>query len=181
MKKCVGLLLFPLLVVGFNHNSHTEVTASSDNGFVSEHTLILKGNPNLVYQALTTNIHLWWDAEHSYSGHAQNFSLDAVPGGCFCENLPGGGVEHMRVVYADPGKQLRLSGGLGPLQEMAVVGSMDFKLINKNDGTTELRYRYSVGGYFPGGLAPLASPVDTVQLGQLKRLQAYLANGKPLN
>lgn len=177
MKQIVKFFLFALFFTGFNHRAFVEVTSSSDSGFVSEHRLILKGSPQTVYQALTKDINLWWDAEHSYSGQAKNFSLEAIPGGCFCEKIPGGGVEHMRVVYADPGKQLRLSGGLGPLQEMAVVGSMDFKLVGRKGGTTELIYRYSVGGYVPGGLAPLAGPVDQVQLDQLKRLQSYLTKG----
>ena len=48
---------------------------------------------------------------------AKNLSIDARPGGCFCEKLPnGGGVEHARVVYVAPREVLRLSGALGPLQ-----------------------------------------------------------------
>jgi hypothetical protein len=35
-----------------------------------------------------------------------------------------GGVRHMQVVYVDPGKTLRMIGGLGPLQSMAATGSM---------------------------------------------------------
>ena len=47
---------------------------------------------------------------------AANLSLDAAPGGCFCERLPnGGGVEHMRVTYVEPGKRIVLTGSLGPL------------------------------------------------------------------
>jgi len=84
----------------------------------------------------------------------------------------GGSVRHMQVVFADPGKQLRLSGGLGPLQAMGVAGSMSFVLIAQGEGT-RLMYRYEVGGYTTGGLAALAGPVDQVQLGQLNRLKAY--------
>jgi len=85
----------------------------------------------------------------------------------------GGSVRHMQVVFADPGKQLRLSGGLGPLQAMGVAGSMSFVLIAQGEGT-RLMYRYEVGGYTAGGLAALAGPVDQVQLGQLNRLKAYV-------
>lgn len=152
-----------------------EVTHLDDHGFVSQHSLLLNTSPTRAYQALTTDIAQWWDAEHSYSGQAENFSLDAKAGGCFCEKLPNGGsVEHMRVAFADPGKRLRLLGGLGPLQEMAVSGSMDFILQAEGENKTRLTYRYSVGGYLPGGLKPLANPVDQVQLGQLTRLQAYV-------
>ena len=48
----------------------------------------------------------WWNKEHTYSGNSANLSLDARPGGCFCERFPkGGGIEHMRVAYVEPGKR----------------------------------------------------------------------------
>ena len=158
-----------------------DVSAVSDAGFVSEHTVILAAPPAEAYQALTAQISQWWDAAHSYSGKAENFSLDATAGGCFCEQLPGGGsVMHMMVVYADPGVLLRLVGGLGPLQGMGVSGSMDFALepnpASADGSSTLLQYRYVVHGYVPGGMEAFASAVDQVQLGQLLRLQAYLAN-----
>lgn len=157
-----------------------EVMSVSENGFVSEHSLLLEGDPETVYKALTLDISEWWDAQHSYSLLADNFTLDAKAGGCFCEQLPdGGSVEHMRVVFAQPGKVLRLNGGLGPLQQTAVYGSMTFTLTPDQGARTRLDYSYVVGGYVPGGLRSYANPVDQVQLGQLQRLQRYLRNGSP--
>ena len=154
-----------------------EVTASSPGGFVSEHELIVDRTPEQVFTALTVEVASWWDAAHSYSGDAANFSLTPEPGGCFCERLAdGGGVEHMRVVFAQPGRLLRLEGGLGPLQGMGVSGAMDFALEPAAEDRTRLRYRYAVSGFAPGGLDALAGPVDQVQLGQLQRLAAYLAS-----
>jgi hypothetical protein len=80
----------------------------------------------------------------------------------------------MRVVFVAPGKTLRLSGGLGPLQQIASNGAMTFELKPNADGSTRLDYRYVVSGYQPGGLQAWAEPVDEVQWGQLLRLQAYL-------
>ena len=169
-----------LLFLLASFHATAEVSHASDIGFVSEHVLELLGSPQAAYQALTLDIHQWWDATHSYSNDAKNFSLDPQAGGCFCERLTNGGnVEHMRVVFANPGKELRLLGSLGPLQEMAVSGSMVFKLEAVTDELTKLHYRYSVGGYVPGGLQSIANPVDQVQLGQLLRLQHYLATGSP--
>ena len=47
-------------------------------------------------------------------------------GGCLCEKIPaeGGSVEHLRIVFARPGRLLRAQGGLGPLQGEAVVGTL---------------------------------------------------------
>jgi uncharacterized protein YndB with AHSA1/START domain len=71
--------------------------------------------PAKVYAALTDGVGGWWDPAHTFSHNSRNLSLDAKPGGCFCERLPdGGGVQHMSVVYASPGKLLRLTGSIGP-------------------------------------------------------------------
>jgi uncharacterized protein YndB with AHSA1/START domain len=157
-------------------SARAEVTAQSSTGFISEHEMVLSGTPARVYQALTAEIGNWWDATHSYSGVAANFSLQASAGGCLCERLDDdGSVEHMRVIFAQPGKLLRLSGGLGPLQGMGASGSMDFELEATDATHTRLVYRYIVSGYAPAGLDLMARPVDRVQLGQLERLAAYLA------
>jgi uncharacterized protein YndB with AHSA1/START domain len=155
-----------------------EVTSVAADGFVSEHRMVLAADPARVYRALTDEVAAWWDAAHSYSGDAANFSLDARAGGCFCEALPNGGsVEHMRVVFAQPGRMLRMQGGLGPLQSMGLSGSMSFELTPDDAGRTVLSYRYAVSGASISDLAKLAEPVDRVQLGQLTRLAAYLAGG----
>lgn len=156
--------------------TYAEVTAVSEMGFVSEHTVVLATDPLSAYQALTSRVHEWWDATHSFSGDAANFTLDARAGGCFCEMLDNGGsVQHMQVVFASPGKRLRMSGGLGPLQSMGIAGAMSFDLEPNESGGTTLRYRYEVGGFTAGGLKGLAGAVDQVQLGQLERLQEFLA------
>jgi uncharacterized protein YndB with AHSA1/START domain len=153
-----------------------EVTERSAGGFVSVHELQTSASSEQVYRALTDEVARWWDAEHSWSGEASNFSLAAEAGGCFCERLAdGGSVEHMRVVFAQPGRRLVLKGGLGPLQEMSVAGTMTFDLRPGAQGGTTLHYRYVVGGYAPDGLEQLADAVDQVQLGQLQRLVAYLS------
>ncbi len=158
-----------------------EVLSSSDAGFVSAHTLDLPADPASVYEALTTDVAKWWDASHSYGGKASGFSLDASALGCFCERLPDGGeVAHMQVVFARAGRQLRMIGGLGPLQGLGVAGSMDFSLIETESGS-RLEYRYSVSGYTPEGLDQWASAVDQVQLSQLNRLAEYVKTGKALN
>lgn len=159
---------------------HGEVTSRSAAGFVVVHLLELPVSPQRAYRALTSEISDWWDAEHSYSGEANGFSLDARAGGCFCEALPdGGSVEHMRVVFAAPGRLLRLSGGLGPLQGLGAGGVMDFALEADAEAGTLLRFRYTVGGYVPGGLEGMADAVDAVLAGQLARFAAHLQGGAP--
>lgn len=152
------------------------VVASAAGGFTSEHTLTIDATPARVYGALTVEIAAWWDPAHSYYGDARNFSLAPVPGGCFCENAPnGGGVEHMRVAIVKPDEQIRLLGGLGPLQGMGASGTMDF-VLSVADAGSRLDYRYVVTGH---GVGALADAVDRVQLGQLERLKRYIETGDP--
>ena len=69
-----------------------------------------------MYNSIVDDVGLWWDSSHTFSGNAENLSIDDKAGGCFCENLENGGsVRHLEVVFVDPGKTLRMIGGLGPL------------------------------------------------------------------
>jgi uncharacterized protein YndB with AHSA1/START domain len=165
MKYILTLFLFLLTAVFL----HAEVIDSDKNGFTVKQSLTLKAPAAEVYQQIT-QWGEWWNGDHSYSGDAGNFYLEPWANGCWCERLPGGGsVMHLQVVYAEPGKMLRLTGGLGPLQGMAVSGVMTLALTEEN-GATTLTLTYSAGGYLPGGLDSLAAPVDGVIGEQVGRL-----------
>lgn len=146
--------------------------AQSSGGFVARHEGVAAASPDAVYRVLVDRIGEWWDPAHTYSGDAANLSIDARPGGCFCERLPGGGgVEHMRVVYAAPGALLRLNGALGPLQAAAVTGTMTITLTAEGAGT-RVGMSYAVSGVIDGGLGTLEGPVSKVTGEQLARLVA---------
>jgi hypothetical protein len=150
-----------------------EVKSAAPAGFAVESRVVVAATPAEAY-AQIVRIDQWWDAAHSYSGKAANLTLDARAGGCFCERLAdGGSVEHMRVVSARPGAELRLQGGLGPLQAEAVTGSLSWSLKPAGRGT-EIVQRYVVGGYVEGGADRVAPVVDQVLAGQLLRLQQKL-------
>ena len=150
----------------------------SATGFTIVETAEISASPDQVYRALATPSR-WWNSEHTFSGDAANLSLDPRAGGCWCETLPGGGsTQHMVVVNAMPGKMLRLRGGLGPLQAMAVDGVMTFAL--KPDGDkTRLTMSYAAGGYSKGGFSDIASAVDGVLGEQVLRLQLFVETGSP--
>lgn len=153
------------------------VADSSAAGFLVHHETVIHAPAADVYTAIT-NVGSWWDGAHSWSGRAENLSIDPRAGGCFCEKLPNGSVQHMTVVYADPGKQMRLAGGLGPLQGLAASGAMTFALKGGDDGT-RVSLDYMVGGYMPGGIGALAHPVDGVLGIQFARLTRFVETGKP--
>ena len=103
-------------------------------------------------------------------------TLDARPGGCFCEAIPkgAGAIEHMRVVYVQPGATLRLQGGLGPLQAEAATGTLTWTL-KAVPGGTEISQNYVAGGYIRGGADKMAPLVDQVLSQQLGYLAKYIA------
>src|SRR5579862_517713 len=90
-----------------------DVVDSAANGFTVKIVLDLAASPGDVYRTIVDRVGTWWAADHTWSGDNANLSIDARPGGCWCEKLPGGGVQHMTVVFVDPGKLLRLRGALG--------------------------------------------------------------------
>jgi uncharacterized protein YndB with AHSA1/START domain len=126
-----------------------------------------------VYAGIVDISH-WWDPAHTYSGDSANLSLNPIAGGCFCESLAdGGSVQHMTVVNVAPNRQLVLRGALGPLQSAGLAGSMSFSLAPAASGTT-LTFKYTVGGYFPGGLDKVTVAVNGMLHAQLQRLKALV-------
>src|SRR5919201_3470532 len=123
-----------------------EVTDSTANGFTIKITTSIHAAPADVYRRLL-RVGEWWNSAHTFSGAAENLSIEERAGGCFCEKWPNGGVRHMQVFFLQPGKMLRLYGGLGPLQGMAATGPMTFNL-SPADGGTKLELTYTVTGYF---------------------------------
>ena len=150
------------------------VKSSSANGFEIEQQVQTVVPPPVLFGAFG-RISGWWDAEHTYSGSAASLSLALTPGGCFCERLKdGGGIEHMRVAYVDPGKQVVLTGALGPLLYEAVSGVMTVK-VEPVAGGSRLTLNYRAAGFANGGGEKLAPLVDQVLGAQLKRLRTYAA------
>jgi uncharacterized protein YndB with AHSA1/START domain len=164
------------------------VADSSPNGFTVKLTVTIEAPPDDVYRKFVHNVGDWWEGSHTFSGNPHNMSIDDKPGGCWCEKLssPGGvrlgaeryGVQHMRVIYSFPGQRLVLSGGLGPLQTMALTGTMTIAF-TKADGGTKLDVIYAVAGYAPDGVNALAQPVDGVLTTQITRLKNYAEHGDP--
>lgn len=149
-----------------------EVVDASATAFTVRTTVTIAKDAGTVYDVFTEHVGEWWDPSHTYSGRSSNLSLAARAGGCFCEQLEGGGVEHMTVVYAERGKTLRMRGGLGPLQALTVTGVWTLTMQEQN-GKTILVSTYAVGGITKDGLTALAPLVDQVMIEQMNRLQRF--------
>lgn len=150
-----------------------EVKSASSTAFDLEWRAVVPATPEQAY-AQIGRLGEWWDVAHSYSGKAENLSLDLKAGSCFCERTDdGGSIEHMRVVYVAPGSAIRMQGGLGPLQQEAVTGTFAWTL-KPVAGGTEITQSYRVSGYVRGGADAFAAPVDRVLGEQFNRLLAKL-------
>ena len=161
--------------------ARAELVAQSDAGFVSRVSIDVKPSAADVWPVMTTPSG-WWMDRHTFSGTAANLTLMPSAGGCFCEKLPPaddksgaaktfrpGSVEHMRVVYAQPGEALRMIGGLGPLQSEAVSAALTMTL-KSIPGGTRITWVYVVGGYTRFKPAEISKMVDAVMAAQIARL-----------
>ncbi|MCJ2185459.1 SRPBCC family protein [Novosphingobium beihaiensis] len=171
------------LAAGGSASAVAKVTAVADNGFVVRHLVDVPATVEETWAMLLKPAE-WWDSDHTWSGDAANLSIDPHAGGCFCEILPNpespkaaprGSVEHMRVVYIERPRALRMTGALGPLQADALKGTLTIQLKPVNDGKgTQVLLEYVVGGYARTPYPKLAGGVDTMLGQQLEHLAAKL-------
>ena len=148
-----------------------EVVSASANGFHLRHSVTLTTGSGAAFDAFA-KIDRWWSPDHTYGGDASRLSLALKPGGCFCEALTGGGVEHLRVNYVDRPKRLVLTGALGPLLYQAVAGVMDVRFEADGAGT-KVTLDFKAAGFATGGADTLAPAVDKVLGEQFTRYAAF--------
>jgi hypothetical protein len=150
----------------------SEVVTANGNGFHIRQSVQMVVPPTAAYAAFA-KVGSWWSGDHTYSGKPGNLSMSLTPGGCFCERLDGGGgIEHLRVSYVDPGKRVVLTGSLGPLLYEATAGSMDVQF-ERIAGGAKVTLDYRVAGFANGGAEKLAPLVDSVLAEQFKRYREF--------
>ncbi len=164
------ILLVACAATPISNRASADVVTLHDQGFVLSKRITVRASPATVYRTLGKPA-TWWSGKHSWSGDARNLSMQLKAGGCFCEALPKekGSVEHGRVIYARPGKMVRLHAALGPLQAEAVSATLTWTL-KPVTGGTEIVQDYIVSGMIRGGAATFAPAVDAVLSEQLERL-----------
>jgi len=149
----LSILLATFCAIGFEINIESTV----------------KKDHKSVYQQFL-NVGEWWSADHTYFGQSKNLSIEAKAGGCFCEVSGTKEVLHMTVSFVDPGKEIRMIGGLGPLQMLGIHGGMSWQFIPVNDNETKIIHHYQVVGFKKDGfekLAPIVNKVQTLQVSSL--------------
>ncbi len=165
-------LPFLLLLIS-SLNIHAEVVSSSLQGFTIEIESEVSVDSQSAYRRFL-EIGKWWNPEHTYFGKSENLYIEEKANGCFCETEGDKQVLHMIISYVEPGKEIRMIGGLGPLQMMGVNGGMSWRFMPTGKSTTKIIHRYQVVGYTSGGLKDLAPVVDQVQTLQVNNLVTYI-------
>ena len=161
-------VVFGILVLVCHQHVAAEVLKSEKDGFLIEIKQATIAEPAECFRIFVEDFGKWWDPSHSYSRNPASMSLDLKRMAMF-EKLPNNGfVRHMEIVFYQPDKMLRLSGGLGPLQPKGVSGALTFEF-QKTDQGCEVLVSYNVSGSSLQALDKIAKPVDAVLSRQLKR------------
>ncbi len=175
MKNRIKMTIVAALVasVAASNPALAEIRKQNDTGFWVTHLEEVKAPPEDIWKRLITPKD-WWNKAHSWSGSVDGFYIDPQAGGCFCELIKdgkegenpklAGSVEHMRVIFAQPGKVLRMTGGLGPLQSEAVTGTLTVAIapVEGKEGMTAVSFNYLVSGFMRFDTATMAKAVDGV-------------------
>jgi hypothetical protein len=165
-------LILSATILALSSPAAAEVKTKADNGFSVFHTADVDATPDAIWKRLISPKD-YWSKEHSWSGSVAGFTLDPRPGGCFCEAIQDegpagkpktlGNVEHMRVIFAQPGKVLRMQGALGPLQSEAMLGTLTVAIAPAKSGAgSTVSFSYVAGGYMRYKPADIATAVDKV-------------------
>jgi hypothetical protein len=157
-----------LVLALFATGASAEVRARTDNGFTLGYERPVRAGPDTVLETVAMPSG-WWSSDHTYSGDAANIRLDMIPGGCWCEALPGGGVKHAEVVMVWPGRRMvRFDAPFGPLQGMGADAVLTMTWSDPPDGGERvLRWTFVVSG---PGTGAMADAIDGVMTEQFRRL-----------
>lgn len=167
-------LMLPLLLALPALPAQAAVRDATPAGFTVENQVEVAANADETWSALVAQVDRWWPRDHTWWGAEGRLSIDPRAGGCFCEIAQDRQARHLEVVFVEPGKLLRLSGGLGPLQGMGLHGVLEFRLAPREGGGTRVTLWYRAGGYTPDDLSAFAPVVDKVQAIQLRGLATLL-------
>ena len=169
-------------LAAFASPARADLSGVSPSGFAINYREEVKAAPDDAWKAIV-QLPRWWNSLHSWSGQAANMSLDAQAGGCWCERWgQGHSAQHGQVVLVQPGRVIRLSAALGPLQELAVNGVLTIAAgagSGAEAGKNFLRISYRVSGDASAGLDRLAPAVDKVIAEQFRRLKNLVETGTP--
>ena len=173
MNAC-GMLLAAVVACAMLQPAHAAVKDQSPNGFTLENSQWVPVDQATAWKVFVHDVGKWWPSGHTWWGDASRLSISEQAGGCFCELNGAQQAWHMSVTFVDPGKLMRMTGGLGPLQGMGEQhGALEWCFAEENGGT-RITLRYGTDDYLPDDISELAVAVEEVQSDRLQGLARYL-------
>lgn len=152
-----------------------KIISSTAEHYVLQHQAESSLPPQALWQRLVQPSQ-WWHPDHTYSGDAQNLTLELHAGGLWREDWEGNSVLHGSVLNVVNGTLLRLDAPFGPLQELAVktVWTISIKPVEKEapEKGSIVTFDEIANGSAISGLDELAKAVDYVKGEAIKRLVA---------
>lgn len=168
------IALIILLTFSFGITAHAEVIKSTADGFIIQHSATIAHEDTRVFKTMTGKVGEWWSPDHSFSNDAGNMLIDSD---CFCERWGANLVHHLDTVAWIENSKVVMEGGLGPLKDLGLSGTMIWTLASTADGATTVSWKYHVYGYTETDLVALAVAVDGVLGEQIGRLVGFLGGG----
>ncbi len=164
----VVLVLVAVVAVVLPARAPAEIVASSESHFVLRHEASSALPAEALWQRLLEPAS-WWHPDHTYSGSAQNLSLEPRAGGVWRETWDGGSVVHGTVLFVKSGSTLRMNAPFGPLQALGAYTIWTITISPADEGSTVVFDEVSTGPP-SAGMAEMAKAVDFVKAEAMRRL-----------
>jgi hypothetical protein len=134
-----------------------EVVARTADSFTLRYAVESSVAPETIGPSLV-DLPEWWDSAHTYSGSANNLSLDLTPGGCWCERLADGtDFDHGRTVSVAADSYV-FHAPFGPMRGKTTMAELTVSWPAANWGRS-LTWTMVVEG---PGIGAMADAVDAV-------------------
>lgn len=167
MKTRLPAILAGLFLVA---TARADIVESSDSHYVLKHEATSSLAPDALWARFIIPAD-WWHPDHTYSGDANNLSLQPNAGGLWLERWDGGSVIHGSVLYVEDGKSMRLYAPFGPLQGLGVYTVWTITISAEGTGSKVVFDEISTGPP-SADLDELAKAVDYVKTEGISRLTA---------
>ena len=160
--------VFAMATAAMANPAAADIVTSGADHYILKHEAVSSSPPDAVWARLIEPAS-WWSGDHTYSGDANNLSLDPRAGGHWRETFAGGSVLHGTVIYVDEGETLRLNAPFGPLQEMGVSVVWTISIAPEGDGT-KVTFTEKATGASKSSLDKIAPAVDAVKRQAIENL-----------
>lgn len=170
MKQIVAGLAGLIVSFFIGAPAYAEIKQSAADHFVLRHEARKELAPAEIWQRLIDPAS-WWEDAHSFSGEADNLSLELKPGGFWREDWEEGFVIHGTLISLREGSQLRFDAPFGPLQAMGVrdIWTITIRPLENGTGSLVIFDEVAMGASFQN-LDKIAPAVDRVKQEALESL-----------